>query len=168
MGSFRFRSEQASSIRSMALSGRNRSVMYRSESSTAWRRIPSGIFTPWNCSYLGARPWRIFTESSMEGSFTVTGWNRRSRAVSFSMDLRYSLKVVAPITWISPRERAGFKILAAFMLPSASPAPTMLWTSSIIRMMLPRRFTSSIRPFIRLSNWPRNWVPATSAVRSRR
>ena len=104
----------------------------------------------------------------MEGSFTVTGWNRRSRAVSFSMDLRYSLKVVAPITWISPRERAGLRILAAFMEPSASPAPTMLWTSSIMRMMLPRRLTSSMRPFIRLSNWPRNWVPATRAVRSRR
>ncbi len=28
-------------------------------------------------------------------------------------------------------------MLAAFMLPSASPAPTMLWTSSITRMMLP-------------------------------
>ena len=106
--------------------------------------------------------------SSMEGSFTVTGWKRRSRAVSFSMNLRYSVKVVAPMTWISPRERAGFRMLAAFMLPSASPAPAMLWISSIMRMMLPRRFTSSMRPFIRCSNWPRNWVPATRAVRSRR
>ena len=95
-------------------------------------------------------------ESSMEGSFTVTGWNRRSKALSFSMDLRYSLKVVAPMTWISPRERAGFRMLAAFMLPSASPAPTMLWISSIIRMMLPSFLTSSMRPFIRCSNWPRN------------
>ena len=27
---------------------------------------------------------------------------------------------------------------------------------------------SSMRPFMRLSNWPRNWVPATRAVRSSR
>ena len=64
--------------------------------------------------------------SSTLGSFTVTGWKRRSRAVSFSMCLRYSVKVVAPMTWISPRLRAGLRMLAAFMLPSASPAPTML------------------------------------------
>jgi hypothetical protein len=44
-------------------------------------------------------------DSSMVGSPTVTGWKRRSSAASFSMCLRYSLKVVAPMTWISPRER---------------------------------------------------------------
>ena len=59
-------------------------------------------------------------------------------------------------------------MLAAFMEPSASPAPTMEWTSSMTRMILPSFFTSSMRPFIRLSNWPRNWVPATRAVRSSR
>ena len=57
-------------------------------------------------------------------------------------------------------------MLAAFMLPSASPVPTRLWTSSIKRMTLPSAFTSSTRPLMRLSNWPRNWVPATSAVKS--
>ena len=72
------------------------------------------------------------------------------------------------MTWISPRESAGFKILAAFMLPSASPVPTRLWTSSIKRMMLPSSLTSSSRPLMRLSNWPRNCVPATSAVKSSR
>ena len=30
--------------------------------------------------------------------------------------------------------------------------------------MFPARFASSTTPFIRLSNWPRNWVPATMAV----
>ena len=73
----------------------------------------------------------------MFGSLTVTGWKRRSSAVSFSMCLRYSVNVVAPMTWISPRESAGFRMLAAFMLPSASPAPTMLCTSSMTRMTLP-------------------------------
>ena len=37
----------ASSIRSMALSGRNRSAMYWSESTAAATRAPSRIFTPW-------------------------------------------------------------------------------------------------------------------------
>ena len=39
-------------------------------------------------------------------------------------------------------------MLAAFMLPSASPVPTRLWTSSIKRMTLPSAFTSSTRPLI--------------------
>ena len=33
---------------------------------------------------------------------------------------------------------------------------------------VPSFLISSMRPFIRLSNWPRNWVPATRAVRSSR
>ena len=37
-------------------------------------------------------------DSSMVGSATITGWNRRSSAESFSMYLRYSEKVVAPMT----------------------------------------------------------------------
>ena len=113
-------------------------------------------------------PSSILTESSMLGSATVTGWKRRSSAASFSMCLRYSVKVVAPMTCISPRESAGLRIFAAFMLPSASPAPTMLCTSSMTRMMLPVLRISSMSPFMRLSNWPRNCVPATSAVRSSR
>ena len=44
------------------------------------------------------------------------------------------------MTWISPRERAGFRIFAAFIEPSASPAPTRLWTSSMTRMILPSFF----------------------------
>ena len=60
------------------------------------------------------------------GSFTITGWKRRSSALSFSIYFRYSLRVVAPITWISPRESAGLRMLAALMLPSESPAPTIV------------------------------------------
>ena len=110
----------------------------------------------------------ISTDSPIEGSSIVTGWKRRSSAASFSMFLRYSLKVVAPITWISPRETAGFKIFAAFIEPSESPAPTRLWTSSMKRMTLPASLISSTSPLTRLSNCPRNWVPAMSAVRSSR
>ena len=57
------------------------------------------------------------------GSPTSTGWKRRSRAASFSMCLRYSSRVVAPITWSSPRASAGFSMLLASTAPSAAPAP---------------------------------------------
>ena len=48
----------------------------------------------------------ISTDSVTEGARTMTGWKRRSRAPSFSMYLRYSSRVVAPMVWISPRDRA--------------------------------------------------------------
>src|SRR3954447_27022950 len=51
-------------------------------------------------------------------------WKRRSSAPSFSMYLRYSSSVVAPMHWISPRARAGLSTLLASMAPSAPPAPT--------------------------------------------
>ena len=41
---------------------------------------------------------------SSVGSSTMTGWNRRSRAASRSMYLRYSSSVVAPMHWSSPRD----------------------------------------------------------------
>jgi hypothetical protein len=41
--------------------------------------------------------------SSTDGSPTNTGWKRRSRAASFSMCLRYSSSVVAPMQRSSPR-----------------------------------------------------------------
>ena len=59
------------------------------------------------------------------GSPTVMGWKRRSSAESFSRCLRYSSMVVAPITWISPRDSGGFRMAAASMEPSAEPAPMM-------------------------------------------
>ena len=40
----------------------------------------------------------ISTVDSMEGSLIITGWKRRSSAESFSICLRYSVSVVAPIT----------------------------------------------------------------------
>ncbi len=64
------------------------------------------------------------------------GWNLRSRAGSFSMRLRYSSSVVAPIARSSPRARAGFRRLEASMAPSAAPAPTRVCSSSMKRMML--------------------------------
>mmetsp|Transcript_6675 Transcript_6675/g.18851 ORF Transcript_6675/g.18851 Transcript_6675/m.18851 type:complete len:249 (+) Transcript_6675:1529-2275(+) len=105
--------------------------------------------------------------SSTEGSGTVTGWKRRSRAGSFSMCFRYSSRVVAPMHCSSPRARAGLRILAASMAPSAAPAPISVCTSSMTRMMSSFCLISSISFFRRSSNSPRYLVPATSSPMSR-
>ena len=55
--------------------------------------------------------------SSTEGSSTSTFWKRRSSAASFSMYLRYSSSVVAPMQCSSPRARAGFSMLPASIEP---------------------------------------------------
>ena len=73
--------------------------------------------------------------SSTLGSSTITGWKRRSSAASFSMYLRYSSSVVAPIVRSSPRASCGFSMLAASTAPSAAPAPTMVCSSSMNRMI---------------------------------
>ncbi len=72
------------------------------------------------------------------GSATWMGWNRRSRAASFSRYLRYSSRVVAPVVCGSPRASMGLRIDAASIAPSAAPAPTSVWISSMNRMMSPR------------------------------
>ena len=94
----------------------------------------------------------------------MTFWKRRSKAPSFSIELRYSLRVVAPIHCITPLAKAGFRMLAASMLPCALPAPTMVWISSMKTMMSGDSSNSRMSPLIRSSNCPRNLVPATMAV----
>ncbi len=106
--------------------------------------------------------------SSTEGSPTKTGWKRRSSAGSFSMYLRYSFSVVAPIARSSPRARAGLSMLEASMEPSAAPAPTRVCNSSMKRMIWPSDSVTSFRTaFRRSSNSPRYLAPATSEERSR-
>ena len=102
----------------MALSGNLRSLIYLPLSLTALSIASSVITTLWNLSYLGAKVLMILIVSSAVGSSRLTVIKR----LSFSINLRYSLKVVAPISCISPLERAGFKILAASNL-SSEPAP---------------------------------------------
>src|SRR5207247_761649 len=94
-------------------------------------------------------------------------WKRRSRAPSFSMYLRYSSRVVAPMHWISPRARAGLRTLEASMAPSAPPAPTRVCNSSMNRMVFLARRTSFMTALMRSSNCPRYLVPATIIARSR-
>ncbi len=101
------------------------------------------------------------------GSPTITGWNRRSRAASFSMYLRYSSSVVAPIARSSPRASIGFSMLAASTAPSAAPAPTIVCSSSMKRMIWPSEaLISASTAFIRSSNSPRYLEPARSAPTS--
>ena len=155
-------------MRSMALSGRNRSVIYRLDRVAAAMMAPSWIFTPWKTSYRSFKPRRMAMVSSTEGSLTITGWNRRSRAASFSMYCRYSLRVVAPMQWSSPRASMGFNRLPASMAPSVLPAPTMVWSSSMKRIMPPSDFFTSLSTaFSRSSNSPRYLAPATNEPMSR-
>ena len=77
--------------------------------------------------------------SSTVGSPTSTGWKRRSSAASFSMCLRYSSSVVAPIVCSSPRASIGFSMFDASIEPSAAPAPTTVCSSSMNRTIWPSR-----------------------------
>ena len=103
---------------------------------------------------------------STEGWSTLIWAKRRSSAESRSRYLRYSSSVVAPIVCSSPRASAGLRIEAASIAPSAAPAPTRLWSSSMKRMMSPRWLISFITFFSRSSNSPRYFEPATRAARS--
>ena len=105
--------------------------------------------------------------SSTEGSPTNTGWKRRSSAASFSMCLRYSSSVVAPIRRSSPRASIGLIMLPASIAPSAAPAPTMVCSSSMKVMTSPSASVISFSTaFRRSSNSPRYFAPATIAPRS--
>ena len=106
--------------------------------------------------------------SSTDGSSTITGWKRRSSAASFSMYCLYSFSVVAPMQCSSPLASMGFSILPASIDPSVLPAPTMVWSSSMKRMICPSLFfTSSRTAFRRSSNSPRYLAPATREPISR-
>ena len=105
--------------------------------------------------------------SSTVGSPTMTGWKRRSSAASFSMCLRYSSSVVAPMVCSSPRASIGFSMFEASSEPSAAPAPTTVWSSSMKRMNLPSASTISFSTALRRSsNSPRYFAPATRAPMS--
>ena len=104
--------------------------------------------------------------SATLGASTITIWKRRASAPSFSIYWRYSSRVVAPIHWISPRANAGLNILEASSEPDAPPAPTMVWSSSMNKITSGDFSNSFITAFIRSSNWPRYFVPATNEAKS--
>ena len=78
------------------------------------------------------------------------------------MYLRYSSSVVAPMHCSSPRASGGLRILAASIAPSAAPAPTSVWSSSMNRIASFVFRSSSMIFLSRSSNSPRYFVPATS------
>ena len=83
------------------------------------------------------------------------------------MCLRYSSSVVAPIARSSPRASIGFSRLAASTAPSAAPAPTIVCSSSMNRMIRPSAaLISASTAFSRSSNSPRYLAPASSAPTS--
>ncbi len=156
--------EVASSIRSMALSGRNLSVIYLCERVAAATRAESCILTPWCTSYFSLRPLKMEMVSSTEGSSTLTGWNLLSKAASFSIYLRYSFMVVAPTHLSSPLASAGFSMFDASTAPSAAPAPTIVCISSIKSIISPFESVTSLSTALSLSsNSPLYLAPATSA-----
>ena len=121
------------------------------------------MLTPWYTSKRDFNPLKIVIVSNTFGSFTWTRWNLLSRAPSFSMYLRYSFKVVAPITFISPRASIGFNILDVSTAPSA-PDPTIIWISSINIISSPLlSFIFFKTAFSLSSNSPRYLAPAISA-----
>ena len=74
--------------------------------------------------------------------------------------------MVAPIVCSSPRASIGFKIDAASIAPSAAPAPTKVWISSINKIMSPR-VRISFNTFFNLSSKsPRYLDPATKEPKS--
>mmetsp|Transcript_11297 Transcript_11297/g.25964 ORF Transcript_11297/g.25964 Transcript_11297/m.25964 type:complete len:214 (+) Transcript_11297:1641-2282(+) len=122
----------------------------------------SEIRTPWCSSYLGFSPRKMLTQSCTFGSGTITCWNRRSSAASFSMYLRYSSRVVAPTQRSSPLASKGFNRLPASMAPPEPPAPTIVWISSMKEMTCPSASLISFKTALsRSSNCPRNFAPAT-------
>ena len=106
--------------------------------------------------------------SSTVGSSIVTGWKRRSSAASFSMCLRCSSSVVAPMQCSSPRASIGLSRLPASIAPSAAPAPTTLCSSSMNSRIRPWAALISCSTAVRRSsNSPRYLAPATTAPMSR-
>ncbi len=158
--------EPASSRASMALSGKLRSETYLSVRLTQALSASSVKLTLWWVSYLSLMLLRICNVSSGVVGSTITFWKRRSSAPSFSMFLRYSSSVVAPMHWISPRASAGLRRFAASICPAEFPAPTIVCSSSMKRITS-GFFDSSFRMALtRSSNWPRYLVPATREAMS--
>ena len=97
----------------------------------------------------------MINASSPDGSCTMTGWKRRSKAESFSKYLRCSSRVVAPMQCNWPLARAGFiKLLMSRPPLRTDPPPTSMWISSILHHH--KKVSSGIasaKPNIVISLW---------------
>ncbi len=160
----------ASSMRSMALSGNWRAGMYRCDSFAS--RDQRGIADAnavVDIVLLSLRPRRIAMVSSTLGSSIMTGWKRRSSALSFSMCLRYSSKASSRRCSADRhgRARASGEVRGVVPTLGEAPAPTSVCSSSMKRMIEPAAPEISLRTaFRRSSNSPRYFAPAIRAPRS--
>ena len=159
--------DPASSIASIALSGKFLSFIYLSVKFTQAFIASSEYLTLWWSSYLCFILFRISIVSSIDVGSTIIFWNLLSRAPSFSIYFLYSSRVVAPIHWISPLANAGLNMLDASKLPIAPPAPTIVWISSMNKIISLFFSISFITAFILSSNCPLYFVPATTLAKSR-
>ena len=112
----------ASSMTSMALSGRWRSLMNLADNSAAACSAPTAYLTLWCSSKRVFRPFKISTVCSTEGSTTSTFWKRRDSAASFSKMPRYSVKVVAPMHFICTAAERGLQQVAGVERATAGSA----------------------------------------------
>ena len=155
----------ASSSTSMDLSGWARSVTNLSVRTSAAWSASSAIATAWWCSRRRRRAFSTSIASSPVSSRTRTGWKRRSSAGSPLIHRSYSAAVVAPITRMSSRTKAGFSMFAASIAtPIAVPCPIRLCISSTKRITSGSFDTASMSRRTRSSYWPRYMVPARSAT----
>jgi hypothetical protein len=101
--------------------------------------------------------------SSMLGSPTSIFWKRRPSARSRSKLPLYSWCVVDPMQRSFPDASAGLRMFEASIEPPlTAPAPTMVWISSMNRIASSCSRRRLMTPLRRSSNWPRNFVPASS------
>ena len=94
--------------------------------------------------------------SSLLGSSTSILAKRLLKALFFSKLFLNSIKVVAPIHLSVPFERAGLMRFDISACPSVpSPAPTMVWISSINKIAFGILVISSMTSLMRFSKSPR-------------
>lgn len=77
----------------------NANLIYWYDNCAAATKASSVYRSLWWSSYLSRSPLKICIDSSTVGSGTLTGWNLRSKAGSFSICFLYSSSVVAPMHW---------------------------------------------------------------------
>ena len=152
----------ASSITSIALSGKYLSLICLAESSAAAFKADCEYFSSWCSSNLDFKPSKIFTVSSMLGSSKSTFWNLLAKARSFSKTVLYSLKVVEPMNLMGLLPSIGLsKFEASITPPEVAPAPIIVWISSINNIAL-SIFERSFRiTFSLFSKSPLYLVPAS-------
>ena len=123
----------ASSIKSIALSGRHLSLIYLSASLAEQLIASSVILMPWCNSYFFFIPSKILEVNSTDGSLTNIFWKQLFNAWSLSILSRNFSGVVVPMHLRSPSVSKGFKILLIFAVDLSE--LIIVWISSTNKIM---------------------------------